>query len=308
MTIHEHVKTFHGLPVTDFDTKKKRPAGPTAWRVFVGTYGADVEFAEQWTSFLDTVDPASVTALVIGPWGQEVFDEAADPVIQAIADAHDRLPALTGIFLGDIIMEEAEISWIHQGDITPLLTAYPRLTELVVRGSEKLKLDPVRHDALQFLRFESGGLPGEVVRAVAGSTLPALRELSLWLGVGDYGATWRQTDLAPILAGSALGALRHLGLQNSDQQDDLARWVAESAIVRQLESLDLSMGTLTDEGAEPLLALTHLVDLDLHHHYLSDEMVERLGEALPGVRLDLSERQQPDRYDDEVSYYTAVAE
>jgi hypothetical protein len=307
MTIHEHVKTFHGLPVADFDIKK-RPAGPTAWRVFVGTYGADVEFAEQWTGFLDTVDPAAVTALVIGPWGEEVFDEAADPVIRAIADAHDRLPALTGIFFGDIIMEEAEISWIHQGDITPLLTAYPRLTELVVRGSEGLTMNPVRHNALQVLRFESGGLPGEVVRAVAGSTLPALRELSLWLGDRDYGATWRQPDLAPILAGSALDALRHLGLKNSDKQDDLARWVAESAIVRQLESLDLSMGTLTDEGAEPLLALTHLNTLDLHHHYVSDEMAERLRAALPNVHVDLSKRQQPDRYGDEVSYYTAVAE
>lgn len=307
MTIHEHVKTFHGLPVTDFDTNT--PAtGPTAWRVFVGTYGADVEFAEQWARFLDTVDTASVTALVIGPWGQELFDEAADPVIDLIAGANDRLPALTGIFLGDIIMEEAEISWIRQGDITPLLTAYPQLTELVVRGNEGLTLTPVRHNALRFLRFESGGLPGEVVRGVAKSTLPALRELSLWLGVNDYGATWQHADLEPVLAGTGLGALRHLGLQNSDRQNDLARLVAASTVVRQLESLDLSMGTLTDEGAEPLLTLTHLADLDLHHHFLSDEMVERLEEALSGVRLDLSEQCAPDHYDDELSYYTAIAE
>jgi hypothetical protein len=307
MTIHEHVKTFHGLPVTDFGINEP-PAGPTAWRVFVGTYGADVEFADHWAHFMDTVDTASVTALVIGPWGEEMFNETADPAIGLIAGAHDRFPALTGIFLGDVIMEEAEISWIHQGDITPLLTAYPRLTELVIRGSESLRLDPVEHNALRSLRFESGGLPGEVVRAVAGSTLPALVELIFWLGVENYGATWQHADLQPVLAGTGLGALRHLGLQNSDRQDDLARWVAESTIVRQLESLDLSMGTLTDEGAERLLALTHLADLDLHHHYLSDEMAERLREALPGVRLDLTEQCEPDRYDDEVSYYTAIAE
>jgi hypothetical protein len=274
----------------------------------VGTYGAVVEFTELWARFLDTVDPASVTALVIGPWGEEVFDEPADPIIELVAGASDRFTALTGIFLGDVIMEEAEISWIHQGDITPLLTAYPRLTELVVRGSESLKLNPLRHNALQRLRFESGGLPGEVVRAVAESTLPALQDLRLWLGVENYGATWQQADLAAILAGDNLGALRTLGLQNSDQQNDLARWVAESAVVRQLETLDLSMGTLTDVGAEHLLSLTHLKTLDLHHHYVSDEMAQRLRAALPGVRVDLGDRREPDRYDDEVSYYTAIAE
>ena len=307
MTIHEHVMTFHGLPVTDFAINEP-PAGPTAWRVFVGTYGADVEFADHWAHFLDTVDTAAVTALVIGPWGEEMFNETADPAIELIAGAHDRFPALTGIFLGDVIMEEAEISWIHQGDITPLLTAYPRLTELVVRGSESLRLNPVEHNALRSLRFESGGLPGEVVRAVAESKLPALQDLSFWLGVEDYGATWQQADLAHILAGDTLGALRTLGLQNSDEQNSLARWAAESAVVRQLETLDLSMGTLTDEGAEHLLSLTHLKSLDLHHHYLSDEMAQRLREALPDVRVDLSGKRDPDHYDDEVSYYTAIAE
>ncbi|MFD1048275.1 hypothetical protein ACFQ1S_23425 [Kibdelosporangium lantanae] len=102
--------------------------------------------------------------------------------------------------------------------------------------------------------------------------------------------------------------MRTLGLQNSDQQNDLARWAAESVVVQQLETLDLSMGTLTDEGAEPLLKLTHLKALDLHHHYLSDEMAQRLREALPDVRVDLGGKQEPDRYDGELSYYTAISE
>ena len=39
-----------------------------------------------------------------------------------------------------------------------------------------------------------------------------------------------------------------------------------------LKTLDLSMGVLSDVGAEALLAgqpLTHLRRLDLHHHFLS---------------------------------------
>jgi hypothetical protein len=54
------------------------------------------------------------------------------------------------------------------------------------------------------------------------------------------------------------------------------------------------MGTLTDQGAEALLSgqpLTHLRRLDLHRHFLSDEMMEKVKAALPGVDVDLSEQE-----------------
>ncbi|MFC7639818.1 hypothetical protein ACFQX6_01225 [Streptosporangium lutulentum] len=66
---------------------------------------------------------------------------------------------------------------------------------------------------------------------------------------------------------------------------------------------------LGDEGAEALLSgqpLTHLERLDLHHHFLTDPMIERVETAFAGsgVRLDLSDRQDPDEGD----RYVAVAE
>jgi hypothetical protein len=67
------------------------------------------------------------------------------------------------------------------------------------------------------------------------------------------------------------------------------------------------MGALTDEGASALLEgqpLTHLVSLDLHHHYLTDAVQQRLTEALPGVEVDLSDAQ---KWDDDWRY-VAVSE
>jgi hypothetical protein len=193
-------------------------------------------------------------------------------------------------------MEESEISWIEQSDITPLPTAFPNLERLEVRGGTGLGLQPLRSDTLKVLRFEAGGLPAGVVRAVGASDLPNLEHLEMWLGVDDYSGDATVADLAPVLSGERLPSLRHLGLCNSELQDEIAAAVAGAPVVAGLESLDLSMGVLTDEGAEALLSgqpLTHLKRLDLHHHFLGDEMVKRVRATLPGVDVDLGEHQRP---------------
>ncbi|MFC6680091.1 STM4015 family protein [Nonomuraea ferruginea] len=187
------------------------------------------------------------------------------------------------------------------------MEAYPRLTRLEVRGGSGLGLSPVRHQALRILRVETGGLPGEMTRAIAASDLPALEHLELWLGEENYGGDTAVSDLAPILSGERLPALRHLGLQDSEIQDEIAAAVATAPVVARLESLGLSMGALTDAGAESLLTgqpLTHLRALDLHHHYLTASMMRRVADALPGVRVDLSEQETPE----EDWRYIAVSE
>lgn len=91
--------------------------------------------------------------------------------------------------------------------------------------------------------------------------------------------------------------LTHLGLMNSEEQDDIARRVLE------LNVLELSCGTLTDNGAEALLEhkdrIAHLEILDLHHHYLTPEMQEKLKATLP-INLNLSEALEPDDYDGDI--------
>ncbi|MGW7586352.1 STM4015 family protein [Kitasatospora sp. NPDC054768] len=311
MTVSRHIERFHELPVHEFTPDDARPrpaAGAVAWRLSL-EYGSTQDFVQLWQSFLEEVDPAGVRAVVIGAWWQDGYTSVRSAVEAVTAEAR-RLPALEALFLGEVTFDECEISWLEMDDVTPLLNAFPGLRSLAVRGGTDLALEPVRHDRLTSLRFESGGLPATVVRAVAGSELPALERLTLWLGVDEYGGDATMDDLAPFLDGSRLPKLRHLGLANSELQDEIAAALAHAPVVARLESLDISMGVLSDEGATTLLEgqpLTHLRSLDLHHHYLSDAMQERLHEALPGVELDLGDA-EADEMDDEDDRYVSVSE
>ncbi len=299
MTIGEHLSEFDGLPIVDFTRagqggKPLPPAASAAWRIASEYEGTP--FDELFEGFLGKVDTSQVTSLVIGYWGASYESGKVDPV-GVLVKAADRLPNLRALFLGDIVMEESEISWIEHSEITPLFTTFPGLKRFEIRGAMELTLEPIRSEALRVLRFESGGLPAAVVRAVAASELPNLEHLDLWLGVDEYNGDATVADLAPILGGERLPALRHLGLEDSQIQDEIAAAIAGAPVVARLESLSLAMGMLTDQGAEALLSgqpLTHLKRLDLHHHFLSDGIVARFQAALPGVTVDLSEQEKPD--------------
>ncbi|MEU9510366.1 STM4015 family protein [Micromonospora sp. NPDC048170] len=316
MAFGSHARHFAGRPVVDVPVDGPLPTvdGPVSWRFsvwhFDQTAVADQlseEFRVAFDRFVAQAGP-SVESLVIGAWGYAAFHPA--PIAQLCASA-SRLPALRALFLGDMTSEECEVSWMKVGDVSPLLTAYPQLESLTVRGGEELAFSPVRHARLRELAVQSGGLPRAFVGAVLDSELPALTDLELWLGTPDYGGDAEVADLAPLLAGERFPGLRRLGLRNAEIADDLARALAAAPVVPRLERLDLSLGTLGDEGAAALLAgqpLTHLAELDLHHHYLSDEAAASVTAALPGVRVDVSDQQEPDEYDDESYRYTAVSE
>lgn len=320
----EHPGTFHGLPVFTLPLPEDGGAAPgalpepasVAWRL--DCVGEGPGFPALWRHFLERVDPAGVRALLIGPWWPDDYISFA-PVAELIASDADRFPALRALFLGDVTGEECEVSWLEMSDITALIEAFPRLEELVVRGGgdavpdeEKLELRPVRHEALKSLRFESGGLPGHVVRAVGACELPALERLELWFGAQWYGGDATVEDMRPLLSGGGLPRLRHLGLQNSEIQDEIAAALASAPVVAQLDSLALSLGTLSDAGALALLdgqPLTHLTSLDLHHHYLTEPVMARVREhcAREGVHVDLDEADYWDPEDDEPRY-VAVSE
>ncbi|MBV9124451.1 MAG: STM4015 family protein [Planctomycetes bacterium] len=254
-------------------------------------------------------DPAAgqVSALVIGNWSFE--GENAAPIVEALVAARDKLTNLKSLFLGDIVMEEQEISWIQQTDMSPLFDAYPELEHLRIRGGTGLSLGTVKHKHLQSLILESGGLPVEVVRAVGSAKLPALEHLELWLGTPEYGGNATVEDLQPILAGKQFPKLHYLGLRDSEMADQVAAAVAQAPVLKKIRVLDLSLGNLSDEGAKALLAspaVAQLEKLDIHHHYVSKELVKQL-KAL-GITVDAGDPEEPDEYDDEVHRYIAVSE
>ncbi|MDX3239964.1 STM4015 family protein [Streptomyces sp. ME03-5709C] len=322
MTVARHLETLHGLPVytlPEAGTAELPEPDAVAWRLDCFEAG-DIPFPEVWGHFTAAVDTTRVRALVVGPWWDD--DEYSDlrPALELVLADAERFPALRALFLADVIGEECEVSWLQMTDVTPVLERFTQLEEFGVRGGdsqgigeEPLSLRPVRHEALRVLRLESGGLPAAVVRAVAACELPALEHLELWLGVPQYGGDTTVADLAPILAGGRFPALRHLGLQDSEIQDEIAAAVASAPVVAQLESLSLSMGILTDTGAEALLRgrpLTHLKRLDLHHHFVSEAVADRLRAvvASAGTEVDLSEHCEPHRWQDEEWRYVAVSE
>ncbi|MFF9204925.1 STM4015 family protein [Streptomyces sp. NPDC014986] len=318
MTIGSHLEELYGLPVFTFHGREEptRLPGPeaVAWRLTAGTYDGEGNWVEIFGRFCAEVDTTRVRALVVGLW-EDAYDSGPTDVIEALVAARDRLPALRAVFLGDIVFEECEISWINQTDVTPLLAGFPALEEFGVRGGQGLAFPAMRHDALRKLVVETGGLPVEVVRGVAASELPALEHLDLWLGTSWYGADSEVTDLEPILSGARLPRLRHLALRNSEIQDEIAAAVAAAPVVARLEVLDLSMGTLGDDGATALLGgqpLTHLKKLDLHHNYLSEALRQRIRETLGpvGVEVDL-DRDDADWDEDDdgtVHRYVSVGE
>ncbi|BCY07526.1 STM4015 family protein [Actinoplanes sp. L3-i22] len=307
MTFHHNDETFAGLPVTQFPAEGV--TGPVAWRVdFQDEDVNDQEvLSEGFRAVFETFvaeHGATAEALVIGSWGYAAFAPAP---LQQLQESAARLPRLRALFLGDITFDECEVSWMKVGDVSPLITAFPRLETLQVRGGEDFRFSPVASGSLRRLVVQSGGLPAAFSTAVLASKFPNLTDLELWLGTPDYNGDTRLADLRGVLDGTLFPQLRRLGLRNAEIADELAAAVAQAPVVARLESLDLSMGVLSDRGATALLAgqpLTHLRELNLKHHYMSEETAAAVVAALPETAVDVSEPQGAD--DDD--RYVAVSE
>jgi hypothetical protein len=300
VTINENLGTFAGLPVVHWEEHRAADdPSAVAWLVSIEEYDlAPDEFAAAFEGMLDRAGEGGPAALVIGQWGGAY---ETGPPIDLLVRLAPRMTALRSLFLGDMRFEECEISWIKQGDLAPLLAAFPRLKRLAVRGADGLMIStPLRHESLRDLELQTGGLPVAVLRSIIELELPALERLHLWLGVEDYGGSATVDPVLPFLDESAVARwprLTELGLCDSEFQDEIAAAVATSPVVPRLRALSLAMGSLGDVGAESLLAgqpLTHLETLDLHHHFMTPPVVQRLVAALPSVRVDVGDPQEED--------------
>ncbi|MBL8677688.1 MAG: STM4015 family protein [Myxococcales bacterium] len=298
MVVSSQASTFAGRPIEQWDNEIGIQNADAAIRV-----GLDYDAWEDGTKLPDLLselceDPKApqIKALVIGAWSFEPEDGASELYARlASPEIVARLSSLRALFVGDITGEECEISWITQSDVGPVLRAYPALEVLQVRGGNSLALSDLSSPALVKLVIETGGLPRSCIESVCNAKLPNLAHLELWLGSENYGADHSVDDLMPLLSGRLFPKLRYLGLRDSEYSDEIARVIADAPVLSQLETLDLSMGTLGDEGAEALLAspqIAKLATLDVSHHYMSDAMVKRLASI--GPRLLSSEPQGAD--------------
>ncbi len=304
MTINNNLEKFLGKKVVDWEVGSEIES-PTknAYRIRIDENDWDTTF----TKFLKDPSVSKLTHLVIGTWSNySLRDASSSHAIESIANASDKLKSLKAIFIGDITYEEYEMSWINQSDISPLVNAYPKLEYIGTRGQNGLKFGPVKHQNLKSVVVETGGLPASVVEEICKSDLPNLEHLELWLGSEEYGCTTTVKTLKPILSGELFPKLKYLGIRNSEKQDDVAKAVANAVILERIEILDLSLGNLSDKGAKHLLKsdlVKNLKKLDLHHHYCSDKVMEKLKQL--SIKVDISEQED---VEDEDELYITVSE
>lgn len=247
--------------------------------------------------------------LVIGSWGGP-YEEDCQPIIDAIVENADRFSHITKLFVGDMDYEECEVSWIMQGDYSQVWKAMPQLKELTIKGSMDLTLGEIEHENLESLTIICGGLGTTVIKQIEKAKLPSLKKLLLYIGVEDYGFDGDAGSIKELLANSDFPNLTYLGIVDSEIQDELAQVVLECKYIRQIETLDLSCGTLTDKGGSLLLEklpeLTNIKKLDVHHHYLSDEMMHKIRKLSPEV--DVSEQEEAEEWDGEIWYNAMLTE
>lgn len=247
--------------------------------------------------------------LVIGCWG-ESWDNGAQPIVDGIVEYSDKFSQIKSLFIGDMDYEECEVSWIEQADYGKLWAALPNLEKLTLKGSTNLSLGDIQHENLKSLEIICGGLPKEVIAGIGEAKLPALESLKLYIGVEDYGFDGNIEDIANMLMNSDFPNLKTLGIKDSEIQDDVAKVVTKSKYMSQIEILDLSLGTLTDEGGQVLLDTLpdyeNIKEVNLEYHYMSEDMMAKL-KAL-SADVDVSEKQEDDEYDGEIYRYPMLTE
>ena len=178
------------------------------------------------------------------------------------------------------------------------------LKRLEIYGND-ISIGKIDLPKLESFHVYSGGLPGSTVGEISKAKWPKLVDLDIMFGRDEYGGTADVGDLKSILAGKGLAKLKRLGLKNAEFTDQICDALASSKILKQLDHLDLSMGTMTAEGAKVLIEnpklFKHLKTINLDDNYIAKDVHEDLQKLGPDVTLG--------NQDDDMDYvYASVGE
>jgi hypothetical protein len=220
----------------------------------------DFTFQEKWQALIDCNRISEVEALIFGN-GPCYLD-----YVNSLVGNYSIFNSLKAIFFGDIEDRESMISDLSFGcDISPVLSVYPDLEILHIRSGgrgNQLSFGEWRHEKLKALRIESSGLNKSAITSLCKLDLPALEYLELWTGSDEYGSDSTIDDILPIISGDVFPHLRYLGVKNCEYTDEVAFALAKSPLLEELIELDLSMGTLTNDGLFALLQANSINELD----------------------------------------------
>ncbi|HEY1811357.1 MAG TPA: WGR domain-containing protein [Kofleriaceae bacterium] len=215
-------------------------------------------------------------------------------------------PTTRKITFGDNI---DQISWHHTGKLDKLWKGVPNLRVLEIESGE---FDVGKMVAPQLERaiFITGGLTASCGKNIATATMPKIKHLEIYYGTEDYGGDCSVKELVPLLQRTDLPKLEYLGLKNSMFANDIARAVVGSKLVKQVKTLDLSMGAMTDDGARALAdgkaSLQHLECLDLTRNFLTKDGIKLVKSICPKVIT--ADQEEADADGDETYYFVAITE
>lgn len=247
--------------------------------------------------------------IVVGDWG-EAYTDSCQSVIDGIVENKEKFAHIKSLFIGDMEFDECEVSWILQGNYEKLWGALPDLKELRIKGSCDLELGAIDHENLETLEIICGGLPKDVISQIENAKLPNLRKLNLYIGIDNYGFDGDIDTIKSLLEHSDFPNLEYLGINDSEIQDEITEAVLNSKYISKISILDLSNGTLTDKGGQMLLdevpKYENIKKLDLHYHYLSDEMMNKLKNL--SIEVNLDEQNEMDEYNGEIYSYPMLTE
>jgi len=228
-------------------------------------------------------------------------DPNEDPLDDLIGILARKAPAtLRKLHFGDFVYpDDTEMSWYHVGNLGKLWKAVPRLQSLIVQGGE-FELGTIELPELTRAEFRTGGLSAASAKAIARATWPRIEHLEVWYGEDNYGGTAKVADAAALLDRTDLSRLVSLGIRNTSFTDALCGMLANGKLLAQLTRLDLSMGIMTDAGAQALAvhkdAFQHLAVLDVSDNYLTKAGLA----ALEGLATSVVSTRQ--RTDDDPEY------
>ncbi len=239
-------------------------------------------------------------------------DAEYQSVLDALAKAKTP-PPLVKLHVGDFEYPDSiEMSWTSLGNFAKVWKVVPGLTHLEVQGGS-FKLGEIVLPELRTAAFRTGGLSAESMKSIGNATWPKLEKLVLWFGEEEYGFPSRGgvKNIQPLLDGEGVPKLTELGLCNATFANELCAALPKSKIAKQLRRLDLSLGTMTDEGAAALAAgksaFGKLESLNVNDNYPTDAAKK----VLKGVatKVEFGEQREPDDWGDgELHRFASVGE
>jgi uncharacterized protein (TIGR02996 family) len=230
------------------------------------------------------------------------FMSNGDPNEDNLQDLIDLLgkkapPTTRRIILGDNV---DQISWHHTGNLGNLWKGVPNLRVLEIETGE-FDVGKMVAPALERAIFITGGLSKACCKNIASAKMPSIKHLEIYFGDDNYGGDCGIEDVAPLLARTDLTNLQYLGLKNSGFADDIPRALANAGVLETVRTLDLSLGTMSDDGARALVeikdSLAHLECLDLTRNFLTKDGIKLVKGLCPKViTSDQEEGDEDERY------------